>query len=79
MLSKDEVAQIVDALRASNSLVGPQSEFYIAPKDHYDQHQRIDRILDMFESTASVIGKTVLVFFVVGVIGLVALGLKFKQ
>lgn len=78
-LTKDEIAQIIDGLRSTTGLVSPHSEFYIAPKEHYDQHARIDRILDMFESTASVVGKTILVFFVVGIIGLVALGLKFKQ
>lgn len=73
-LSKEEIAEIVRALREDR---GSLNDFFIDPKEHYDQHQRIDRFLDIWESTGNVIFKTIIALIVAGGLALAALGFKF--
>lgn len=46
-------------------------EFYINRKDLYDVHQRTVGLLGTLDSISSVIGKTIVYSFLVGVAGLV--------
>jgi len=68
MLSTDEIKQIVDACKAHAG-----EDFYISPKQHYDTHARLDRLLDIFDRCESqawkfVIGLTIVIGFGVSVI-----------
>lgn len=76
-LSKDEINDIATAVHDA-WVIDRRSEFFIDPKAHYDQHARIDRILDMYESAESIIGKMLVVFAVVGVLALIVLGFRMK-
>lgn len=72
-LSDDDVDRIVRAMghhgnHGRGEDVSPQSDFYIAPKDHYDQHQRLDRMLEAYESAQSQVWKWVLGIVLTGTV-----------
>jgi hypothetical protein len=64
----EEIQQIIDALKQS------QSDFHINEKSHYDQHQRLDRFLDLYDNTTSTVMRILLGLFVIGIVAAIALG-----
>lgn len=60
-LSGEDIQKIVAAIDTHRGGgVSSESGFFIAPKDHYDQHQRLDRMLEAYESAQGQIWKWVL-------------------
>lgn len=53
--------------------------FYVDPKDHYSSHERLDRILDAYDSASNLVLKSLIGFFMVGVIAAVAMGLGWHK
>jgi len=72
-LSDDDIQRIVRATKRNHEI----PEYHIDPKEHYDQHRRLDRMLDAFEKAEGTVWKAVLggVLFV----GIVIAGLFAKM
>lgn len=42
--------------------------FWIEPERHYQSHQRMDRLIDVWESTQNIFIKTIIGLFILGVL-----------
>ncbi len=51
-----------------------QHSFRIDPQEHYDAHQRLDRILKVYETAQSTAVRTIIGLFVVGGLFVAAVG-----
>lgn len=74
ILTKDDILQIADAVteRAKNA-------FHIDEEKHYNQHTKLDAMLDAYTSATNIFWKTFLALVIVGSIvlaGLTASGKK---
>lgn len=58
-LSDDDIQRIVEATQRNQ-------QFQIDPKAHYDQHQRLDRMLEAYESAQSQFWKWLLGIILAG-------------
>lgn len=59
-LTDQEVDRIADAV------VAKQKAFSLDSKEHYDSHQRIDRLLNMYDAAQNIAWKTFISLLVVG-------------
>jgi len=48
--------------------------FYVEPEEHYQQHQRLDKFLDLYDSASNIFIKAFLGAAVLGIIALAAIG-----
>ncbi len=48
--------------------------FYVEPETHYQQHQRLDRILDVYDSASNIVLKTLVGAAILGIFILAAIG-----
>lgn len=74
VLTKEDIMQIADAvtIRAKNA-------FHIEEETHYNQHKKLDAMLDAYTSATNIFWKTFLALVIVGGIilaGLTATGKK---
>lgn len=77
MMTQDEEAQIREIIRAVIREEREQreaDEFYISRKNLYDAHQRSMSIFRQLDKFSEVIGRTVVLCVIAGVIALIALG-----
>jgi hypothetical protein len=75
-LSEDDVQRIANAV-SDRAIKSCQSSFHLAEEKHYNDHKRLDRILDMYDNASNVIVKTFIAMIFVGALALAAMG-KFK-
>lgn len=61
--------------KLAGEIVRQKGGFYVDPEDHYKQHQRLDRMLDMYDSASNIFLKTMLGLAVGGLIFLAAVGM----
>lgn len=74
ILTKEDILQIADAVTER-----AKTAFHIDEKDHYNQHQKLDAMLDAYTSATNIFWKTFLALVIVGTIviaGLTASGKK---
>lgn len=69
MLSSSELKQITDAVVAAHT----HGDFHIDPKEHYDTHARLTRLLDIFDKCENnawkfIVGTVIVTGFVVSVL-----------
>lgn len=62
-LTDDDINRIADAI-ASRA----REAFHIDDKKHYDSHQRLDRLLDVYDGATSIFIKTFLGLVIIGMI-----------
>ena len=55
-----------DVERVAEAVLEKQKAYVIEDKEHYDAHQRIDRLLDMYDAAQNVAWKTFISLLVVG-------------
>lgn len=79
MLSKEDIAELARTLKDNWPLIDRRSDFYIDPKEHYDQHQQIARFLNAWESAGNVVLKTIIALVVAAILALSAIGTKFGK
>ena len=75
MLNKEELQQITEALIAARK--EEVSDFHIGAEEHYNQHKRIDRLLDVFDQAESLALKAIIGLFIVGGLLIAAIGAGF--
>ena len=68
-LSDEDIDRIAEAIAKSDKYT-----FAVDPRDHYSSHERIDNLLKAYDTASNLVLKTVLAFFILGIIGAVALG-----
>lgn len=56
-LSQEDIDRVVKAVHAHYEASTP---FHINPETHYNQHQRLDRMLDAYEGAQSIFWKWIL-------------------
>jgi hypothetical protein len=61
--------------KLATEIVKQRGGFYVDPEDHYKQHQRLDRMLDLYDSASSIVFKGILGLVVGGLIFLAAVGM----
>ena len=60
-------------------IVEKKGGFYVDPEEHYMQHQRLDRMLDLYDSASNIIWKAFIGAVVLGMIVFAAIGLGFTR
>lgn len=60
-------------------IVSQKGGFHVDPEDHYLQHQRLDRLLDIFDTTSNVLWKGFVGAVVLGMIVFAAIGLGISK
>lgn len=71
-LSQEEINELVKGLVKANK--ESLKEFYVDREVHYQHHEFLGRLIKSLDAASSLIGRTVLVAFIIGVMGLIALG-----
>jgi hypothetical protein len=61
--------------KLAKEIVNQRGGFHVEAEDHYKQHQRLDRMLDLYDSASNIIIKTLLGLAVGGLIFLAAVGM----
>lgn len=61
-LSQEEIDRIASAI------LDKAAAFRIKEEDHYNQHKRLERLLEAYESATNIFWKTFLSFIIVGAI-----------
>lgn len=51
-----------------------RADFFIAPKDHYDTHKRLDRLLDVYDAAGNAFTKALIGLFIMGILVVAAAG-----
>ena len=59
--------------KLAEEIVKQKGGFYVEPETHYQQHQRLDRMLDLYDSASNIFVKAFLGFVVIGALALMAL------
>lgn len=65
-LSDEEVEKI--AAKLYEKVESKAQSFWIEPEQHYKSHQRMDNLLNVWESTQNIFIKTILGLFILGVL-----------
>ena len=75
-MTDEEIKKLADEeiKKLADEIVKQKGGFYVDPEKHYIQHQRLDRILDLYDSASNIILKVVLGATILGVLALSALG-----
>lgn len=74
VLTNEDITQIADAVTER-----AKTAFHIDEKEHYNQHVKLDAMLDAYTSATNVFWKTFLALFIVGALvlaGFAAAGKK---
>lgn len=61
VLTKEDILQIADAVTER-----AKTAFHIDEKDHYNQHQKLDAMLDAYTSATNIFWKTFLALVITG-------------
>lgn len=61
--------------KLAEEIVKQRGGFYVEPEEHYQQHQRLEKMLDFYDSTSSVVLKVLIGAAVTGIFILAAIGL----
>ena len=65
----------VDVEKIANAVAKKTHEtFHIEEEKHYNDHQRLDRLLTAYETATNIVWKTVLGFIILGAIVLASIG-----
>jgi len=70
-MTNEEIKKLAD------EIVQQKGGFYVDPEEHYIQHQRLDRMLDLYDSASNIVWKTFIGLVVLGMLALAALGAGF--
>jgi hypothetical protein len=68
-LSDEDIQKIAEAVAKNDS-----HAFYVDPKDHYNSHERLDKLLDSYDSASNIILKFFIGLILLGVISAAAVG-----
>lgn len=60
--------------KLAKEIVAQKGGFYVEPETHYQQHERLDRLLDIYDSTTSIFMKVFIGAMCVGAFALVFIG-----
>lgn len=74
VLTREDILQIADAVTER-----AKTAFHIDEKEHYNQHQKLDAMLEAYSSATNIFWKTFLSLIIVGALilaGLTATGKK---
>jgi hypothetical protein len=74
-LSPIEIDELAEAIVKKSS----ETEFYVDPKLHYNQHERLERLLDAYDAASNVIFKFFIGACLVGLVGFAAMGLGWHK
>ncbi len=65
--------------KLAQEIVNLKGGFYVEPEKHYQQHERLDKLLDMYDSASNIIFKFFIAAVVAGVFTAAALGLGWHK
>ncbi len=68
-MTDEEIEKLAD------KIIEKKGGFYVEPENHYLQHQRLDRLLDLYDSTSVILWRVFLGAVVLGLIAVAAIGL----
>ena len=63
----------------AQEIVNLKGGFYVEPEEHYQQHQRLDKMLSLYDSVGNVVLKFFIGAVIVGIFAAVALGLGWTK
>lgn len=72
-MTDDEIEKLAD------KIIEKKGGFYVEPEDHYKKHQRLDKLLDLYDSVSNVVLKFFIGAFIVGVFAAIALSLGWTK
>ncbi len=67
-MTDDEIEKL------AGEIVKQKGGFYVEPETHYQQHERLDTLLEMYDSTTSIFLKIFIAAMCMGALALVFLG-----
>lgn len=65
--------------KLAEEIVEQKGGFYVDPEDHYQQHQRLDKMLDLYDSASNIFFKTLVGAVILGLFTVAALGLGWHK
>jgi len=68
-LTEEDVDKIASAVARK-----AREAFHIEDEKHYNDHQRLDRLLDSYETATNIIWKTILGLIIVGMVIIAGIG-----
>lgn len=72
-MTDDEIKKL------AGEIVNLKGGFYVDPEEHYIQHQRLDRLLDIYDSASNILWKSFVGAAVLGMLVFAAIGLGFYK
>ena len=69
-MTDEEIAKLAE------EIVKQKGGFYVEPETHYQQHQRLDQLLGIYDAAANIFVKAFLTLVIAGVLFLAALGFE---
>ncbi|MBU1692294.1 MAG: hypothetical protein KJ958_05505 [Gammaproteobacteria bacterium] len=76
-MTPNEVEEIVK--KTIDAMDGHSKSFWVDPEKHYKSHDRLDKLLDVFDGAQSVAMKTLVGAMVLGGLILAAISMGFKK
>ena len=76
MTRAEEIAEI--ARQTAEHMQKDKSEFFVAPEDHYNDHQFVKKMQTIFDNVSEIVGKFILKVALVGFVVFVALAVGSK-
>lgn len=67
-MTNEEIKKLAD------EIVKQRGGFDVEPEEHYLQHQRLDRMLDLYDSASNIIWKTFIGLVVLGMLAVAGMG-----
>ena len=72
-MTDDEIEKL------ASQIVKQKGGFYVEPEEHYLQHQRFDKILEIYDTTSNIVLKIIIGALVLGIFAITAIGLGWHK
>lgn len=76
-MTPEEVEVIVK--KTIECLDDDRKSFWVEPEKHYKSHDRLDKLLDVYDSAQSLVMKTLMAAMIVGLLIVAAMSMGFKK
>jgi hypothetical protein len=72
-MTDEEIAKLAKAI------VKEKGAFWVAPEAHYQSHERLDRLLSLYDTAQSLAIRIVIGAFIAGVLAIAAFGVTWSR
>lgn len=68
-----------DIDKLAERILEKRGGFYVEPEEHYQQHERLEKILEMYDTAGNIFIKALISAVFIGIFALAAMGLGWHK